>query len=81
VELRREVKGLERLEERARLREKKRRERTAQEAIDDAASRRNLPGTGREFPKALAAAKDALGSEQPGTRREEDPGPNRETVT
>ncbi|MGQ0720030.1 MAG: flagellar export protein FliJ [Candidatus Eiseniibacteriota bacterium] len=81
VELSREVKGLERLEERDAAREKKRRERKAQEAIDDVAGRRNLPGAGREFPGGAAPERGALGTEPPGTRIPRDPGPNRETGT
>ena len=47
-----EVESLKRLEER-RARERKRlRERKVQEVIDDAATRRFLPGTGRKFPDA-----------------------------
>lgn len=81
VELSCEVKGLERLEERDAARERKRRERKAQEAIDDVAGRRNLPGGGREFPGAAPPARDALGTEPPGARVPRDPGPNRETRT
>jgi flagellar export protein FliJ len=81
TELSREVKGLERLEERDTAREKKRRERKAQEAIDDVAGRRNLPAAGREFPAAVARAARTLGTEPPGARVPRDSGPNRENGT
>ncbi len=47
VELRRDVKGLERLAEKEEARTRRRRERRAQEHLDDAASRTHLPHPGK----------------------------------
>ena len=48
--LRTEVESLRRLEERRARERKRQRERKMQEVIDDAATRRFLPGSGRSFP-------------------------------
>jgi flagellar biosynthesis chaperone FliJ len=66
--LRREVEGLRRLRERALATARRRRERKAQEAIDDAANRRGLPGGGMKFPRPEADTAPAGGSHRPGTR-------------
>lgn len=46
--IRREVEGLRKLKERTRIRQRKRRDGQAQASMDEAASRRFLPGGGRE---------------------------------
>jgi flagellar biosynthesis chaperone FliJ len=68
VALRREVEGLRRLRERALAEARRRRERKAQEAIDDAANRRRLPATGTKFPPPGVATATAAGNHRPETR-------------
>jgi flagellar biosynthesis chaperone FliJ len=65
VALRQEVEGLRRLRERALAEARRKRERKAQESIDDTANRRRLPGTGTKFPSPGAAAVAAGGSHRP----------------
>jgi hypothetical protein len=49
LELRRDVKGLEKLSEKEELRRRKRIEKRAQEGLDESGSRRHLPGSGKTF--------------------------------
>jgi flagellar biosynthesis chaperone FliJ len=65
VALRQEVEGLRRLRERALAEARRKRERKAQESIDDAANRRRLPGTGTKFPSPGAATAAAGGNHRP----------------
>jgi hypothetical protein len=76
-ELRREVKGLERLEERHVAALRKRREHLAQEGLDEAAARRSLPGDGRNFPSEAAVPAGDEGTPAHGTAAERGPAPNR----
>jgi flagellar biosynthesis chaperone FliJ len=59
LELRRDVKGLEKLAEKDQRRIRESRERRAQERMDDAAGRRSLPRAGRDFPACKPEAERA----------------------
>jgi flagellar export protein FliJ len=65
LNIQREVKGLRKLEERARARHKKRVEKKQQESIDDIASRMTFPGPGTSFPDPDVATEP----EEPGRAR------------
>lgn len=80
LEIRREVEGLRRLEERASEARRKRIERKMQEAIDDVAGRRKLPVTGTKFRELPAGMAGARGENAPEPRVPAGDGPNRGTV-
>ena len=63
TEARREVEGLRKLKERQLRAMRVRRERKLQETIDDAASRRRLPGPGKNLPAAPPPSGSATGEE------------------
>lgn len=75
---RREVKGLQKLEEREGRRQRKRVERHQQEALDDAASRRFLPGGGTEFPPPTGDDEPWPDRESADAARDGETGPKRE---
>ena len=67
-DLRVEVKGLRKLEQRDRARRERTSERRGQEALDEAGGRRNVPGRGKNFPADPFPATAARTVERPSER-------------
>ncbi len=78
-EIRKEVEGLRKLRARHLARRRRLRERKGQEAIDDAASRRRIPGPGTEFPKMTEPGHRGHSAETAGEPAGTDRNPDRGT--